>query len=1110
MKQRDKKQPCGCCEGTNVLTPVEIFNRPGLDALVYRAGAHGGFLETMKARLSSAGFPKLAGLTARDGDDASIAMLDAWATVADVLTFYQERIANEGYLRTATERRSALEMARLIGYRPKPGVAASVYLAYTLEPTQESVVIEKGNKAQSAPGPDELPQTFETAEKLEALSALNALNPRLGQPQFFSSIPGAEDITIYLQGTSTNLRPNDVLLLRFGSASPKFYRVEKITPEPELNRTTVELFSPPVTGANIIGEIAAAASFDLGPSLKEIADEHLQTAPAGKIAERVSARLQELSEPSEAPEELTKHLEETILPELVREHSAIAGNPRFNKVATWMAGIIGDFENVIANTAARVEPAAVAAINGGTAPVQVEDNHQPHPTFAAFLGAFAQPQSVQPLNEARLNRRFDQIYAAQSGFLPRLFATVQPRVAPFVTSALTNAQPRVGSAGIVELSKVEFPRQKAFLAGHNLPTVTEITKDQSGRVTSVIPISPPSLGQYVNVLALAGFRANTQGLNFIALDSKYEQIIAGGSIAITRPFFARSDALLLLAGFKTSTHIVKDVRTASLRFPGASLPITIEATVLELDFNWLSAADIGTGISSTDFVRSTTVYVQSEELTRAERPIAANINFVKQNPDTEIELNNFYPGLESGRWAIISGERMIPAPNNSDILVNSGVRVAELLMISSVSHEAKTVFNDRNNDRNIDVPGGKLHTFIRPAQPPAYIYKRDTVTIYGNIVRATHGETRNEVLGSGDGSRKLQSFPLRQPPLTYLAAATPSGAQSTLEVRVNDVLWRESGNLFVLNPNDRRYITRTGDDGKTAVVFGNGEHGALLPTGVENIKAVYRSGIGKAGNVKAEQIKLLMTKPLGVKGVINPSPASGGADHETRDQIRRNAPIAVLALDRLVSVRDYADFARAFAGIGKAHSQRLSDGNRLLAHVTIAGANDILIDRTSDLYRNLVAALKQFGDPFQSLQVDVFERVLLVVSAKVSLDPDYLWEAVKPKIRAALLEKFGFEARELGQDVTQSEVISAIQAIPGVMYIDLEKLDSIDEKKLADPNFNDPNFKEKLLALRPRVNAELARTVKNAVTNKPEILPAQLVFLSPDANDTIILEEVPK
>src|SRR5690349_15180124 len=103
---------CGCCEGTRPVTPVDVTNRPGLPVLSYRAGTHGAFLETMKARLSSTVFDAvgldgqtiqtyqpLAGLTTRSSSDPAIALLDGWATVGDVLTFYQERIANEGFLR---------------------------------------------------------------------------------------------------------------------------------------------------------------------------------------------------------------------------------------------------------------------------------------------------------------------------------------------------------------------------------------------------------------------------------------------------------------------------------------------------------------------------------------------------------------------------------------------------------------------------------------------------------------------------------------------------------------------------------------------------------------------------------------------------------------------------------------------------------------------------------------------------------------------------------------------------------------------------------------------------------------------------------------------------
>ena len=61
-------------------------------------------------------------LKTRDDDDFTMGLLDAVACAADVLSFYQERIANESFLRTATERVSLQEMAKLIGYRLRPGL----------------------------------------------------------------------------------------------------------------------------------------------------------------------------------------------------------------------------------------------------------------------------------------------------------------------------------------------------------------------------------------------------------------------------------------------------------------------------------------------------------------------------------------------------------------------------------------------------------------------------------------------------------------------------------------------------------------------------------------------------------------------------------------------------------------------------------------------------------------------------------------------------------------------------------------------------------------------------------------------------------------------------
>ncbi|MDQ3803854.1 MAG: putative baseplate assembly protein, partial [Acidobacteriota bacterium] len=430
--------------------------------------------------------------------------------------------------------------------------------------------------------------------------------------------------------------------------------------------------------------------------------------------------------------------------------------------------------------------------------------------------------------------------------------------------------------------------------------------------------------------------------------------------------------------------------------------------------------------------------------------------------------------------------------------------VAEPLPVHAIAATELVMLGGVEIGYDANLPGDRMHTTIVLSAPLAYCYERATVTIYGNVVKATHGETREEVLGSGDGSRPLQSFTLRQSPLTYVSAATPEGVESTLRVRVNDLRWRETDSLAGLGPKDHNYVTRTDDEARTTVTFGNGERGARLPTDVENVKAVYRTGIGKPGNVKVGQITLLANKPLNVNKVTNPLPATGGADREGRDDARRNAPLAVMSLDRLVSVRDYEDFARTFAGVGKASAARLSDGHRLLVHLTIAGADDIPIAPESDLFNNLRLALLKFGDPYQPIEIEVRALRLLVISAGVLVHPDHLWEAVEPKIRAALLDRFSFDRRELGQDAHLSEVQGAIQSVPGVVYADVDAFDALDE----DLTSADLELLGRRGRPRQRIPARLALVDPYAPDPAGRIKPAQLALLSPSVPETLILKEL--
>jgi predicted phage baseplate assembly protein len=324
--------------------------------------------------------------------------------------------------------------------------------------------------------------------------------------------------------------------------------------------------------------------------------------------------------------------------------------------------------------------------------------------------------------------------------------------------------------------------------------------------------------------------------------------------------------------------------------------------------------------------------------------------------------------------------------------------------------------------------------------PLVNYFDRTSVAIYANVSEATHGETTQEVLGSGNGSLANQNFSLKKPPLTYVSATNASGAESTLELRVNGVLWDEAASLYGLGARDKAYMTRLEDDGKTTLTFGDGASGSRLPSGQENIVATYRSGIGLAGEVDRGSLTLLQTRPFGVRSVTNPLPASGAADPEQREQARTNAPITVLTLGRIVSLRDFEDFTRAFAGIGKAQATTLWNGETNLVHLTVATAKGEPLDPNSTLYTNLRQAIDAARDPNLPVVVQGFTRALFRLSAKILVDGHYLFDDVKKQVEAVLLDEFSFERRQFGQAVTSAAVIATIQRVEGIVAVDLDLL----------------------------------------------------------------------
>lgn len=832
---------CECCEGTGIQTPVAIDNRAGLRTFAYRVGTYRHFKQSLLAQLASARLPALQALTTRDDDDFAIALLDAWAIVADVLTFYQERIAHESYLNTATERLSLRHLARLIGYPLQPGVAASTPLAFTVDETPGSptqVRIDAGTKVQSIPGQDEHAQLFETIEPVQAQVAWNALRPRRYQPH---TADLAKE-SVITHGVGNNIRRGDKILI-----------VEKPT-------------SPN------------------SPSVKTVlhveVDQTAQTTRLDFVDEK-SPDLAVYNEPTNAVE--------------------------------------------------------------------------PPPTGQIPLNRINITETVL---ERTWTQRDLQAFAKQQGWS---IAALAENVAQQL-------------AQLNQPVEVFVFRISASLFGYNAADRILYTDGSPNTLEGFLQTEPWPLDESDNRLFL---------------DNAYAAVTDGSYIAIQT---SQSDKANILAyqveaasvGSRTAYGISGKTTKITLSPPG-SKP------------GWVSPTDF-------DMIRETVVFAGSEKLSLAPlpilQPVAGNI----------ITLDGFYLGLQPGQLAILTGApQELPGTTQSEVITIHQVTI----------HQGYTRLTLQNN--------------LKQA------YRRDTVTINANVAIATHGETTQEILGSGDASQSNQTFTLRQPPLTYISSdAAPQGALTTLQVRVDNVRWHEVPSLYQQPPRDRIYCTQQNEDGTTTLTFGDGRTGRRLPTGQENVHATYRKGIGLAGNVRARQLSLLMSRPLGLKDVTNPLPALGGDDPETVDAVRQNAPLTVLTLDRVVSLQDYEDFARTFAGVAKSLATWTWMGQLRGVFLTVARPQGAEV--SPNLIANLIRQIKQSGDPHVPLQVQSYRQALFQIAGRIRVHADYSSQAVLTAVKQALLQAFSFELRQFGQGVTLSEVMAVMQPVPGVTAVDIDRL----------------------------------------------------------------------
>ncbi len=88
--------------------------------------------------------------TDRSAADLGMLLVDLFAYMGDIVSYYQDRIASESFLDTAVERRSIINLLRLIGYELAPPVASSAELTLVFNPpgpNEATTVVVPGGAA---------------------------------------------------------------------------------------------------------------------------------------------------------------------------------------------------------------------------------------------------------------------------------------------------------------------------------------------------------------------------------------------------------------------------------------------------------------------------------------------------------------------------------------------------------------------------------------------------------------------------------------------------------------------------------------------------------------------------------------------------------------------------------------------------------------------------------------------------------------------------------------------------------------------------------------------------------------------------------------------------
>lgn len=1025
---------CGCCEPPAALAPLEVENRPSLPSIAYRIGTFAGFREALL--LDIARTPGIGGLTTRRDDDFSVALIGLWAAVADVLTFYQERYANEAFLRTAVQRESIARLARLIGYRLAPGVAAEAELVVDVdERAVPAVQLPLGVRVQSLSGPAETAQTFETLEPLAAEAALDALRV-LPAPQPVNPLAsGTREATLApgprgLESAASLAAGDRVAVFRTGS-EPALEELTVAAVRTEDDRLVV-VWENPVVGENwpqpLDGdETDAVRVAKIGRSFGLFGADAPPTYVAGTVPD------------SKYPSQVSWLLKS-------RTNWTYDLTPSGGSTTL----LLGSKDQVAKGTRLLLWDAT----SGTSVLVSVVDADQAQATLEPMSATVTRLTLGEDLSGVAVDRR-----------TARLLELLGPDVAfwayaypPTLTAAEAYLPGRRSDATTIEVGQT-------IGAGEIQPGVTlNVQRLELGRRVlledAVGGRTFARLGSASLARAGVGFASTTIDATTAAeLGLASEDAVAGlASAPVSFP-----DSLPAVPQLAVT---IGGVGPRTIAITGGPSDVVSLAAELERS---LRAADPARGFTEARVIAA------DDRVLVVPGEVGALIRFDATEADPASALV-FGLDPRRARAALLTGVAGTTA-SAREVAVTFGALGRRVLAAGGIAAGgapelqrlirqadrgrafAAAVVRALSDGRLLIVSGivqADEQDYVRlglwPEHPGTALDSR-TAVLRGNVVRAGHGETvGDEVVGDGDASTAFQRLALKKAPLTYLPSPVPGGIESSLELFVGGVRWQETASLYGQPPTAQVFVAEQAADGTTVLQFGDGREGARLPSGRGNVTATYRVGLGLQGRVRAGALASPLDRPQGLGAVANPLPADGGADPEAADDARRNAPRTVRTFGRAVSLEDFEDVAMETGEVAKAQAIWVWDGFARGVHVTVArSGGGTILDAG---LRRLLVRLDAVRDPNHPLRIASAVPVPVSVRATLQIDAAYVRDSVLARARDALLAALSFDALALGEPLALSDVVVVLQDVPGVVAVDVDLLAFKQPARTGDAEFD--------------------------------------------------------